>query len=249
MVIVTLLVVLIIGLALLSPEKPTEPNMIGVFMTDNIYKTALSLKSNLEQPTDNKKRIMLQYVDYMDAMTDDCRALATAYNQQIKAGGTGDTTILLQNSAALCKDLMRLTETSSSIYHATLPLLTTSPTVKRYQTLPLIKNRVISNHRSSTETAIKKLTASEQSDEDYVKLALSMTKELHRSMQDSKGFNYLPALDKYQRQMIADRQQFWTNYGDLNKLIPALKNQLIQYCNNAPANKPAPSQCQELTNT
>lgn len=227
-----------------APEVPSAPNDLGVYSTNNLLTTSGELKKSLEVPTDNKKRTVTNYLGLMARMTDECKRLESTLKTLENKGETGDTVTLLKNSSSLCLDLVDLTTTSTTIYTATLPVVSDNSKVKRYQTLPVIKSRVIADNKKDVATAIKTLEKSKKGDAEYVKLVLEDLATLKTSMDRSKDFSYLTSLEAFQNQHLADRHQYWTGYGDLSGLIKALQNQLIQYCNNTPSDKPIPTACE-----
>jgi hypothetical protein len=180
-------------------------------------------------------------------MDENCHRLTDMYTAQ--SAEQTDTAALLKNSADLCKDLVSLTDTSGTIYGITRPLLSAGTKAKRYQTLPFIKSHTVGSFKSSLSAAQKSLKNTHKTSDDYVQLAIAELADLQRAAKGSKDFSYLPALEKFQLQMLADRQHYWNSYADLRGLIATLQNQLIQYCNDSPSDTPPPAECLALENT
>jgi hypothetical protein len=134
-------------------------------------------------------------------------------------------------STKLCDDLTKLTNDSIIIYTSTLPLLSTDPHAKRYQSFPPIKNATRARQIKQVAASIEQLTKPVNKMQ-YPTQVLVFLSDLQTTIKNSKGLAYYPSLLTFQQKLMAERQQYWIDYGDLGGLGNALNNQLQTYCQN-----------------
>jgi hypothetical protein len=174
--------------------------------------------------------IASEYIDYMNAINGSCSRV----NAYKTASASKDSAHIsrLDQSVALCEDLSELASASGSVITAVRPLLQASTKPRRYQTLFPFANLTRNNHKSAVSRALSEVKKIDFKDIDYPFTAQSELQNLQRAIDDSKGLDYLPALHKFQLQILGERQQFWTAYVNIEALERSLTLQLDGYCQN-----------------
>ena len=107
----------------------------------------------------------------------------------------------------------------------------------------MIKSQTRSSHSHKVSSSLETLKKADVHDDEYAKVAIEELESLQKDMKQSKDFAYLNSLKTYQAQQIALRQQYWTNFSDIDTLISVLKIQLERYCQNDPATTKQLSAC------
>lgn len=173
---------------------------------------------NSEQTTD-------KYLLIMNRLLKDCGRI-----QHYKSLPVDETTSYrLTNSVALCEDLTKLAGGSSTLYTAAQPLLASNTRTKRYQTLWPFENMIRQKHLKVANAVTQRITDHTATIE-YPTQALALLKQLQGDIESRKDLGYFPALQRFQEQLLAERQQYWTGYGDLAALERSLEIQLDGYC-------------------
>jgi hypothetical protein len=175
-----------------------------------------------------------EYIDYMNAVNGSCSRI-NAYKTAV--GGKDSALVSrMDQSVALCEDLSELASASGSVITAVRPLLQASTKPRRYQTLFPFGNITRRNHKKAVSNALTEVNKIDFKEIDYPFTAQSELKILQRAIDGSKGLDYLPALNKFQLQILGERQQFWAAYANIEALERSLTSQLDGYCQNlAPA--------------
>lgn len=244
---VTVALLLLIGIAtiLRAPEEH-DSNTTGILTTSQLIVNAKELKQTLTERVSNKPAAAKEYIALNNDLSDSCKKLISTYEKARDDNEKADTLLLLKNSYDLCQDLVGMTSATTTLYTIVLPVLGDSSNIKRYQTLPLIKARVITDHKRDVAIALSKLQGDKYAKDPFFEQAVDQLKKVQSTMNSSKNFEYTVILSNAQDQLLADRNRYWTAYGDVEGLISALNSQLIQYCNNAPGDDKPPKVCRDL---
>lgn len=219
---------------LLVGTRHKARNLPPLQTTERLLATTTKLRDSFGQTNSNTGKVTREYIGYARDLSEYCTSLISAADKTQPSSGNADTVILLKNSKSLCMDLREVSSTTASLYTSLLPVLSIQPTTKRYQTLPLIKQNVISSQTSKVDSALTDLKSSKIKNAEYVKLAITRLAVVQNNMKSAKGFSYLASLNTFQVQQIAERQQYWTGAADIEGLISALKLQLQNYCQASP---------------
>jgi hypothetical protein len=213
------------------PDKLAANPAIGAAVTTfRLIDTVNELQKSFSQ-MNNPGQITDQYLGYMKAIQEDCRTI-NRYQAAIKQVKVSDATVLsLTNSVALCKDLTKLAADSSKIYSPSRPILSASTSLKRYQTFSVFKNRIRNQHVKAVNQAISQLKKVLPTIE-FPSTSLTQLKQLQTNIKSSRDVAYLPGLQSFQSQLLAERHQYWTEYGDLPRLTQSLESQSEGYCQN-----------------
>jgi hypothetical protein len=213
------------------PDKLASDPAIGATVTTfRLIDTVNELQKSFSQMT-SPGEVTDQYLDYMQAIQNDCQTI-NKYLSVVKKAKASDAHLEnLINSVALCKDLSKLATDSSKIYNPSRKILSTTTTLKRYQTISLFKNRIRSQHIKAVNQAIAQLQKSLPAIE-FPSTALIQLKQLQTNIKTSRDLAYLPSLQRFQSQLLAERHQYWTEYGDLPRLTQTLETQSVGYCQN-----------------
>lgn len=213
-------------------QRDALPPLNGAAVaTYDLSATAQELQQSFASMSNDPKTTTSDYIDYMSRIQHDCNNILQYKSALQRTGSSSEIMQLLNSSASLCADLTKLANDSKHIYSTAGPLLSASTRIKRYQTLPFIKNRIRSSHTAHVTTAITELSKLDASNnDDYQSSALPLLRQLQASMKGSQGLGYFPALQNLQNQLFAERQQYWMGYAGLASLQEALKSQLNNYC-------------------
>ncbi len=242
--VVSFCLVVVIGIAFIQitarHKSSTAPPLET---TANLLKTTKNLRDSFGTKNTDNEKITRQYISYTQVVSDECSRLVTAADTSKASSSNADTIILLKNSKKLCKDLLEVSKTTTLLYSTLLPVLSIHPTTKRYQTLPLIKQTVISSQKNKVGTSLNDLKKSHIKNDEYIKLAIKRLETLQNNMKSAQGFSYLSSLQAFQAQQIAERQQYWTGFSDIVGLVSALQLQLQNYCQAAPTKEAKSAVC------
>lgn len=219
-----------------TARQPNESYMLP-YSVNRLSRHIQQLEASFNQPADSSAAAA--YVRTLKDIDQDCRNIAAIDPQP--SADTQEWQDLLSKSRLLCKDLMPLLTETHHIYASTLPLLGASTAPQRYQTIPLIKERIRKGHAQSADQALAALQNANQASHNEVvfptRAPLLLT-ELKAAMQRSDGLSYLPALQSFRLQLLDERQQFWTAYADINGIKTSLMGIQKDYCQ-APGLSPA----------
>lgn len=217
-----LLVLVSLYIAFYPRQKSVEFKLTQA--TAQLLDSANDLQQSFGEQHD-AARTTRTYLNLMDQIVYNCNAingLRVTNNQSL-----GNQ---LKNSQALCKDLTSLAEESISIYRPAEKLLLANAKSKRYQTLPPLKSITRDRHLAYSTQAIEQISNDGFSPALPTR-SLELLEQLNKDIQNSKDLAYYPSLAKFQNQLLAERQQYWSSYADLADLIAGLNSQLDNYCN------------------
>lgn len=226
-----LLVVVIAVIVFLSMPSsvslPSNADQGGAIITYDLLQTTQKMQQSFQADNNNAPSVSRQYVKFLNDLATDCKNLKH-YKGSSLSGGTASR---MASSFGLCTDLSPVVTNSQTIYNATFPLLTTSPNVKFYQTLPIIKSIVRNHATSSVNKALNKLKG-RVTKMSFPTAVLQDLNQLQTAMKTSPGLSYYPALQNFQNQLLSERVQYWTDYVGISDLVSVLKNELSTYCQN-----------------
>lgn len=169
-----------------------------------------------------------EYLDHLESINTSCARISD-YNSASKGMEPAHISHTNQ-TVAICRDLTKLSGASSSIFSAVEPLLTASTKPRRFQTLSPVANRTRGNHKSVVNEAQEDIRKINLKEVDYPFAASAELQTLEQAIDDSKGLDYLPALRKFQLQILGERQQYWVTYADIESLQRSLKVQGDGFC-------------------
>jgi hypothetical protein len=223
-IVVILIVLFFASVLLMLNKSATDVNKEATATTADLLTSTKDLQKSFGPPI-NSEQTADSYIIIMNRLLKDCDQIKKLKSLPVDEA----TSSRLNNSSALCQDLSKLAGGSSIIYKATQPLLASSTHAKRYQTLPLFKNMIRQKHTKTVTAATQQIT--DQIDTiGYPTQALILLKQLQSDIESKKDLAYFPALQNFQNQLLAERQQYWTAYGDLAGLTRSLNEQLNGYC-------------------
>lgn len=188
------------------------------------------LEKSLGQPGSSSQTIKT-YLHHLTAIQKRCENIRRD-TLAIKDDGTSSETVtsVVTNTSDLCKDVDTLAGDSLDIYQTVSPLLMIDTKLKAYQTLPFVRDRIRSANTSAVTSALAGLGGKQKLASDFPTSIPTWTKELDNTVKTSHHLDYLVALRHYQEQVLAERQQYWTTYGDIHALAEELSHQLGRYC-------------------
>ncbi len=240
----TLLAITAIVVFMYSQKNTTPTPLHGAALaTYNLIKTTQQLQESFSSPDNKPKSTTTDYLSHMDAIQLNCKNIRQYVSDAKNTGLPAESKQLLSSSVSLCDDLEPLAKDSQHIYSTIRPVLSADTQIKRYQTIPFIKNRTRDNLQSGIESAISTLSSSAKTNKEYTSSAPPLLQSLQSTFNNSAGFGYTTALQNFQRQMLAERQQYWTGYAGLSNLQAALGSQLRSYCQTAALQDSIPKVC------
>lgn len=152
---------------------------------------------------------------------------------------------ILNQSRDLCTDLIRLADYSLVIYSSAEPLLSARTTARRYETFRPLSTHIRQRHLDAIKNAFNELKKAPAGDIDFPSSSKNELEKLQAGIQDSKGLAYLPSLQQFQMNMLAERQRFWGPYANATQLTKSLQLQLDAYCQTLADSKSRPSECKQ----
>lgn len=181
----------------------------------------------------NNESTARDYLSTLDNLQRSCQRIAD-YKKQSKATNklSARDSARVDETTALCEDLTNLVKTAKNAILPAEPLLLANAKPKRYQTLGPLKNNMREEHDKQTKQAITNYGNHEFSSGDFPFSTANELKELKIKIDQSRGTGYLPALGKFQKQLLGDRIQYWISYSDVDSLSKSLQKQLRGYCQN-----------------
>ena len=226
-----------------SRSHPTSPDQAALQATSQLATTLDKLSQSFNEPQTDPGRNAKQYIGYMDSITAECHDISQANKDgqtrlQTNAQASSNAAVQLATlerlnaSNKLCSDLSKIAGNSMIIYKSLLPLLTISPTLKLYQTLPLIKSN-LRDHQLATVAEASDQLNKQTASITFPTAAPALLKQLLFDMHKSRGLSYLPGLRSVQYQLVAERHAYWTDYIGLALLQQSLQKQLTGYCQTA----------------
>lgn len=182
---------------------------------------------------------------YLDAITTQCKTIqdAAAILAKNKADAAASLDNLHDTSNSICTELLQLTKDNHAIYGPIEPVLTISPSSKRYQTLPLIRQLTKSSHLQKIQAAATAYKTNKPSNGDFTSASLATLPALQSAVQQSKQLGYLPQLSQFQLRVTTEWQVYWKSYAGLADLVDLLASQTDGYCTNLPSAKIAQPVC------
>jgi hypothetical protein len=233
-------VVLLFATLLFTMFQATEerkirenPEALSAHITSQLIKQNENLRTSFEI-RDNPKKATKDYLAYITAVQNLCSELKSRTDNT--TGLNPEIAKRIKNSRELCAEFSKLASESEKIYKPVEPLLTSPTDVKRYQTFGPIQNRIRSQDKRDTQLALKQLPNAPK-EEEFPTAVVSLLEQLDSSMSKSQGLKYIPELQRFQNQLLAERQRFWEAYADLSALDSALQTQLKKYCQNLDQSK------------
>lgn len=222
---------LIISLKLRSTDQHLESNPIkGVTLeTFDLLELTQQLQASLGSNR-NPGQTTKDYLSHLKDIELACERINLYKERSANATLADNETSRINQAHDLCEDLLKLTRTSQTIYTSVRKLLSADPTPRRFQTLPPFKNLLRQQHMAAISKAIADLSKPGAITIDFPFSALPELKQLHASLQNSKGLDYLPALKTFQLRLLGERNQYWSAYADVDALIHSLTVQFNGYC-------------------
>lgn len=236
-IVIPLIILAVAGYALFQQAQTrrlnARPDRGATLATADLLATANTLKKSFDA-RDQPSKVTSDYLGLMNNLQRDCRDIMS-YQAAAQSAKAPEATITrLHKSALLCDDLSKMATTSSTIYTAASPLLSASPKLKRYQTLPPFSSLLRRRQTKAVDSSIRQLSQPVKTME-YPTQSVVLLQQLQASMQTSPGLSYYPALQTFQAQLLIERQRYWTDFGDLSGLIRTLGIQLNRYCQSLPS--------------
>ena len=190
-----------------------------------LAEAASGLHANLS--ANNPARATKAYLSYMNDIEGSCGRIAT-YHTRWQNSGAHTEADLFNQSDALCADLSKLAAFSGNLYGAVQPVMDITTAPHSYQTFwPFAGPK----RRGDIRAVTKSLTATHHylasrpaQDVDFSSDAESGLEQLQRTALQSNGPGYLPAVHRFQLQMLGERQRFWVQYAGLDSLRQELQD-------------------------
>ena len=230
-----------LGLWYYHVHRPvTNPDIGAAQATHALLANVQQLKVSLNQPVTSTKDVGI-YIQYMSNLVQTCQTIQH-FNQLAISQNIPSTVARLATSSQTCNDLSKLATNSAVIYVYIKPLLSIDPHLKRYQTIYPIVNITRQRQLNEVSKASNQLNGL-VSHIDFPTTVVEALKQLEVTIKQSQGLTYYPQLLTFQQKLLAERQQYWLDYGDIGGLERSLQMQLSDYCQSLKVTKDNPSYC------
>lgn len=232
-----------------SQRLPERADLGGLVNTIRLDETITELQKNLASPYGNSGKTTAAYISLLSGVVDQCKLYSSYARNADRIDSHSDVAVYLAKSVRLCDELSPLATDSRMLYRALEPVMQISPKMRRYQTISFLQTRTRESHLKKVAGAFSAVNAA-VSATNFDSRASEEIRQLEQSIRSSKKLSYGQPLKSFQVAMLAERQQYWTNYVEINNLRAALKTQIKRYCALVPpADRTSYASCREQNNT
>lgn len=229
-------VAVVVGAGYFATHRPrnlaSQPELGGTLTTAHLLTTVSNLYDSFSRANPSASKSTRNFIANMNDIERECADIKT-YARQVKQQDSSPTAQYLQKSDTLCDDLTKVARDIKEINIAILPVMNISNAPKRYQTLGPMRDKTKNDHKKAVHTALAQISF-RKPQTDFESDAQTSLRSLETTINGAADLTYYPAVNKFQSQMIAERQRYWVNYGDIVNLKQALSKQLTRYCQSLP---------------
>jgi len=191
-------------------------------------RTLLKLSQKLNQSASADAGATAQYLANLRAMKHSCELIGRYHDQAVQASAPGAKHIA--DTVKLCGDLTKLIDYSYTINAAVLPLMHSSTTAHRFETVWPLAGIIHGQHQADVQSALNGLSKPIPGATGFSSSAKTQLTQLQSAINHSRGLGYFPALEHFQAMLAGERQTYWLNYAHLGSMDKALSGQLSAYC-------------------